>query len=108
MLSTAVESKAPSALDDVLVMDAPLPLRATLFPLGFPVQLATNSQAVMAAARQSWGMFRVKYPETPLSLCMTVTEGEDEQLPPRPKFRAHLHLMSIVADGRNHVMCDFS
>jgi hypothetical protein len=108
MLSTAFKIDALPALDDVYVRDVPLPLRATLFPLGFPLELATNSEAVIAAARQSWGMFRVKYPGPPMSLSLTVTEGEEEKLPPRPQFRSHQHLMSIVADGRNHVMCDFS
>jgi hypothetical protein len=108
MLSTAVESDTLSALDDVLITDVSLPLRATFFPLGFRLELATNSEAVIAAARQSWGMFQCEHPGNPLSLCMTVTEAEEENLPPRPKFRSHQHLMSIVGDARNQVMCDFN
>jgi hypothetical protein len=103
-----VEVETPPALEDVFLDDVPLRLRATFFPLGFPLELATNSEAVIAAARQSWSLFSAAYPENPLSLCLTVTDHEDERLPAHPKFRSHLHLMSIVADARNQVICDFS
>ena len=103
-----VEIETPPALDDIFVHDIPLPKHATFFPLGFPLELATNSDVVLAAARQSWGKFPVAYPETPLSLRLTVTEHEEERLPRRPKFRSHLHLMSIVSDARNQIVCDLS
>jgi hypothetical protein len=103
-----VEIESPLSLDDVLVHDVVLPYRATLFPLGFPLELDTNSEAVIAAARESWGMFRAEHAEAPVSLSLTVTEHDDEQLPARPKFRSHRHLMSIASDARNVVMCDFS
>jgi len=103
-----VEIEMPPALDDVFLQDVPLPLRETFFPLGFPLELSTNSEAVIAAARRSWGFFPAEYPHTPLSMSLAVTEHEDERLPPRPKFRSHRHLMSIVSDARNHVICDFS
>lgn len=103
----SVELESPLALDDVFLNDLPLLERATFFPLGFPLDLATNSEAVMAAARRSWGIFPAAYSEAPVSFFITVTEPEDDRLPPRPRFRSHLHLMSIVADARNHVICDF-
>ncbi len=102
-----VEMESPLALDDVFLQSLPLPERATFFPLGFPLELATNSEAVMAAARRSWGIFPAAYSEAPVSFFLTVTEHEDERLPPRPRFRSYLHLMSIVADARNQVICDF-
>jgi hypothetical protein len=103
-----VEIETPAVTDDIILYDVPLPLRATFFPLGFPLELATNSEAVRAAARQSWGLFPVAQSETPVSLNLAVSECEDERLPPRPKFRSHAHLMSIVSDARNQVICDFS
>lgn len=96
------------APDDVFVQESGLTERATFFPLGFPVDLATNSETVMAAARQSWGNFSQAYREAPVSLCLSVTAHEEERLPPAPKFRTHGHLMSIVGDARNQVICDFS
>ncbi len=107
-LPMPVEIESPSAVDDIFLHDTLLPHRATFFPLGFPLELATNSEAVIAAARQSWGIFGAAHEEPPLSLCLTVTEHDDERLPARPKFRSHGHLMSIVSDAWNQVMCDFS
>jgi hypothetical protein len=103
-----VELQAPAASGEIVLCDLPSPLRTTVFPLGFPLDLTTNSEAVIAAARQSWSSFSVAYPEALLSLNLTVTEHEDECLPPPPKFRSHGHLMSIVSDAQNQVICDFS
>jgi hypothetical protein len=103
-----VENETQPALDDILLYDVPLPMRATFFPLGFPLELATNSEVVIDAARKSWGDFQVAYPETPVSLSLAVTAGGDKQMPQRPRFRSHQHLMSIVSDAHNQVICDFS
>lgn len=103
-----VEIDQSPALDDTLLHDVPLTKRAKFFPLGFSLELATNSEAVLAAAHQSWSSCRVAYPDAAVSLSLAVTEDFDERMPPRPKFRSHLHLMSIVGDARNQVLCDFS
>jgi hypothetical protein len=101
------ELQTQSASDDIILYDIPLPLRATLFPLGFPLELATNSAVVIAAAIESWSSFEAAHPETPISFSLAVTEYDDERLPPQPKFRSHRHLMSIVSDAQNNVICDF-
>ena len=103
-----VELETPHASDNIVMYDVALPLRATFFPLGFPVELSTNSEAVIAAARQSWGHFPAAFAETPISINLTVSESGGERLPPRPQFRSHRHLMSIVSDADNHVVCDFN
>jgi hypothetical protein len=103
-----VDTSRPPVLDDVFINDVALPKRVIIFPLGFPVELATNSEAVIASARSSWGTSTLAYPETPLSVEIAVLEDDEEGLPPRPFFRAQRHIMSIVSDARNHAMCDFS
>jgi hypothetical protein len=108
MLSMPVDVEFLHASDDIVMHDVPLPMRETFFPLGFPLELATNSQAIFAAARQSWGMFAATHLVSPLSLNLAVTERDEEQLPPRPKFRSYQHLMSIVSDAHNQVICDFN
>ena len=95
------------AIVPVLITDVPLLRRATFYPLGFPVEIATNSEAVLEAAGESWGNFREEYAAAPMTVSITVTEEEDDEMPPRPKFRAHGHLMSVVGDPRNQVICDF-
>lgn len=103
-----VEIETMRALDEPFLQDLPLPLRATVFPLGFPLEVSTNSEAVIEAARQSWSFFPAVYQETPLSLCLTVSDGGEDQLPARPLFRCNRHLMSIVSDAQNQVTCDLS
>src|SRR5277367_2645832 len=103
-----VELELLHASDDIVLYDVPLPLRATFFPLGFPVEVATNSEAVIAAAHQSWGLFEAVHSEAPIQINLTVTEHEEQRLPARPKFRSHEHLMSIVSDAHNQVICDFN
>ena len=103
-----VATETAPELQDFFIHDVPLPMRAKFFPLGFPLELATNSEAVMVAARQSWGMFREAYPEAPLSICMTVTDDPGRALPPRPLLRWHQHIMTIVSDAHNQAICDFN
>ncbi len=103
-----VELQTPAASEDVILYDVHLALRATFYPLGLPLELATNSEAVIAAAKESWSSFPSIYPERPVSLSLTVTEQDDEPVLAQPRFRAHDHLMSIVGDAHNQVICDFS
>jgi hypothetical protein len=103
-----VEIEILHASDDIVMYDVPLPLCATFFPLGFPVEIATNSEAVLSAARESWGLFPSSHHEKPVILNLAVTEHEDEELPGRPRFRSNGHLMSIVSDAHNQVICDFN
>ena len=101
-----VEIKAP-VLNSVFVHDVALNLHAAFYPLGFPLAFSTNSDAVMAAARSTWGAFTPAYPGTALSLEITVLPGEN-RLPPRPTFRSQQHLMSIVCDAQNQVIIDLN
>jgi hypothetical protein len=101
-----VQLETPLASDDIVMYDVALPLRATFFPLGFPVEVATNSEAVIMAARQSWGLFRATSADAPILLNLAVTDDDDEKAVPRPQFRSQGHLMSIVADARNQIICD--
>jgi hypothetical protein len=84
-----------------------LPLRARFFPLGFPLDIETNSKEVLAAAAESWGLFPGKYHVPPVSLSMAVVEGTSDSLPPRPTFHARGHLMHLAADLENQAICDF-
>ena len=52
--------------DDPLLANTHLTLRTIFFPLGFPVEVASNSPEIMEAARQSWGRFQFRFPFPPL------------------------------------------
>jgi hypothetical protein len=102
-----VDASRPLVVNDVFIHDVELPKRALIYPLGFPVELATNSEAVIAAARYCWGTSSLAYPETPLSVEIAVFDDDADRLPQQPFFRADRHIMSIVSDARNHAICDF-
>ena len=99
------ESSVAPLLIDPVRSRAALPLRTTLYPLGFPLRLESNSPAVIQAAMESWTAFPHRFDETPIQLCLGV-DGEGDGLPLPPTFLSREHLMSIVSDARNSVMCD--
>src|SRR5271165_444617 len=73
------------------------PLAARLYPLGFPLDLATNSEAVFTAVCQSWDSFSPAFDVPPMRLQIGVTNGSElPELEP-PVYRSREHLLNIVA-----------
>ncbi len=101
------KSIADQVLRDPVLSAYELPLRARFYPLGFPLDLETNSADVMRAASESWGLFTPAFDETPMRFSLGVLPGESREIPPRSKFFSREHLMSITADSENFVMLDF-
>ena len=104
----------PERIDTELMVHDPLlselnfPHRAIFYPLGFPLEIETNSEEVIQAARQSWGRFRCEFGGTPIRISIGVAAEGDSQLPPPPVFRSRGHLMSIVSSVENFLICDLS
>ena len=84
-----------------------LPLRRTFFPLGYPLDLETNSPDVLLAAEESWGAQEQMFNRDPVRMCLGVSENDSEFRAPIGAIRAREHLMSIVADAENFLVCDF-
>jgi len=105
----AMEEIVPTEADPVL-LDAKLPLRALHFPLGFPLEIATNSPAVLTAAQQSWGLFQPKFSCPPLVLRIGVTGNatDSPNIPPAPVCRIQKGLMSNIADANNFTISDLN
>ena len=87
--------------------------RSDFYPLGFHVQLATNSEEVLLAASECWAGVERRFREPPLRLHVIVspddaTEGraETRDSPPTPEFRASGHLLVLAADTRHFAACD--
>ncbi len=86
-----------------------LPLRQTFYPLGFPLELQTNSVEVIAAASEGWGDFQQAFDEEPVRFCLGVLEGNGDAAPLETTVvRSREHIMSIIADPENFVICDFN
>ena len=95
---------------DSLLANASFPLRGLYYPLGFPVEIFTNSSAVLVAARDSWGLFSSKFPGPPLTLHIGVNENPADapNLPAAPVCRIQNNLLVNVADADNFVVCDLN
>lgn len=84
-----------------------LPLHAVYFPMGFPLELFSNSTAVIKAAEKSWKHFQPKFMDAPLDLRIQVTEDEDgSTLPSAPSCTLQWNILLHIADVRNFIFCD--
>jgi hypothetical protein len=89
------------------MMTAPsLPLHAEYYPLGFAVEIATNSKEVLAAADENWGGFEKKFSEPPVRLEIGVVADGSTKCPPVPDWRTRGNLFISVADAINVSVCD--
>jgi hypothetical protein len=91
---------------DPLLCDFEMPLRATFYPLGFPLQIRTNSHEVLAAAEESWGRFPKLFSTPPLQMQIGVLEGGPAECPAFPVCREQRGLRSLVADAENFGVSD--
>jgi len=92
--------------DDPLLCDFDMPLHAVFYPLGFAVDIATNSPEILAAFEESWGHFRKVFPGRNLQMRIGVMESESRACPPEPVCREQRNLLARVADARNFSVSD--
>src|SRR5581483_6823259 len=103
-----LESHAEEQTFDSVTAECDLPLCHTYFPLGFPFELRTNSSGVLAAAAEAWSQFRQASHEPPVRLALAVSAGDAVPAAPTSKFCWNAHLMSMIADPENFLICDFN
>ena len=87
VLETTNEADTLTALDPVC-SNFSLPLLGVYHPLGFAVEIATNSAEVLVAAEESWGHFRKAFSEPPIRLDIGVIADDSRECPPAPGCRA--------------------
>ncbi len=99
----------PAIACDPLQQRVALPLRYEWFPLGFSVEVSTNSKQVLSAAEMSWGYWPHRIFDKPsLAIHLVVTGERKGNSLPAPSFRGQKHLMSVVADAENYAVCDLN
>jgi hypothetical protein len=101
------ERPAPNH-DDVLLRNVPLPLRAVFYPMGFAVEIVTNSLEVLAAAEESWGQFVQVFSRRTIELRLGVMDTGSTECPPEVIYRAHRNLRTLIADQDNFCVCDLT
>ena len=93
-------------IDDPLQWSIDLPYSATYYPLGFRLNLTSNSREVHRAAAESWGMYDPEFDREPVELRIIVQpEGP---LAPEPSFRLQGHLVAMVSDRHNFACLDLN
>ena len=91
---------------NTLLSEIDLPLTGTFYPLGYPVEILTNSADVLMAAYESFGHARECRPRPPLDIRVGVSRGSSSSTPSEPTRREYNHLYSMVADGENQAILD--
>jgi len=91
---------------DPLLYEFEMPLQAVYYPLGFPLEIATNSPGILAAAEESWGHFQKGFSTPTLQMRIGVLENENKECPPEPVFREQRNMLACVADAHNFYVSD--
>jgi hypothetical protein len=89
---------------DVLGVRTELPFTGRFYPLGFPLDLATNSADVIEAAEESWSGQRQEFEAPPLT--MRVVVRPEGPLAQPGAYRKIGHLYSTVSDPDNFAHLD--
>ena len=95
---------------DPILCDFRLPVQAVFHPLGFPVEIATNSVGVLVAGDENWRLFKKAFPVPPIQLRIAVQEDGEEPCPPLPPptCRGQRNLVMFVAGARDFAVCDLT
>jgi hypothetical protein len=96
--------KLAGKASDPFLSDLELPFVRTFYPLGFAVNLATNSADVLECARESWSGWARQFDTDPVEIRMVVQE--EGELAPEPQYRSRDHLFTIVSDPQNFAVLD--
>jgi hypothetical protein len=107
-IRSACERSESIALGDPLSSRTDLPFTQTFYPLGFPLDVETNSEEILAAVAESWHGFVKLFDTPPFHFRIFVSEGNSSECPPRPIPRIQEHLASSIADSENFSISDFA
>jgi len=91
---------------DPLCYAVDLPLETVLHPLGFKLQLNTNSPEIIQAANDQWAGFPALFTGRQLEIRVAVSGQETAPAPDTLIWRAQRHLLALEADQNNFGICD--
>lgn len=96
---------------DPLGYNTPLPFSGEFFPLGFALQIQTNSQEVLAAAATSFATTDLasphgNIPEQRLHLRFVMAPAQNSLPPAAPVYRAQGKFLSVAAGPNHFANCD--
>jgi hypothetical protein len=91
---------------DTFLANFEFPIRARFYPLGFPLDLETNSEDVLRASEEEWGGFQAQFDESPVRLCLGVSERDEPSRVTAARVVSQEHLITSVWDSSTFVVCD--
>jgi hypothetical protein len=104
----ATSGKYPVSVPDPLLYEMALPLVETCFPLGYPLELTTNSDEIAMAAARLWARYPALSDEPPVRLRVAVSR-EDAANAPVPSIpRGFEHLVMMTHGTGNFAVCDLA
>lgn len=107
-IKDACARSVPIKFGDPALARFPMPLRQMFYPLGFPLQIETNSEEVLRCAAASWQGFVKLFDTEPIRMRIGVRSGRPSECPPTPTCRVQQHLSCNIADGENFAVTDLS
>jgi hypothetical protein len=92
-------------------MEVPsLTLCERFYPLGFTVEVRTNSEAILSLAREIWSSFQPCVDNRPIRIDVHVVDDEfespSEECPPAPVLRMIMPVFYNVADAHNYLIAN--
>jgi hypothetical protein len=100
-------SAGPFGVSDPLQCDFAMPLRARYFPMGFPVDIETNSMDLLSAAADLWSCYPQLADTRPATFRVAV--GGRSTVQARASLpRGQEHLVSIVHSPENFAVADLA
>jgi hypothetical protein len=107
-IRTACERSEPIVFGDPVSARIDLPLKETFYPMGFPLEIETNSEEILTAVAETWHGCMKLFDTPPFRFRVIVQDGRSSDCPPRPTSRIQQHLTSHIADSENFVISDFA
>jgi hypothetical protein len=107
-IERACETSESIPASDVVHVRMEFPFRRVFHPLGFPLELSSNSEEVIEAAEEGWGGFSPQFETPPLAMQVGVLPSESSGIPPAPEVRVQQHLLSFIADKENYGVNDMA
>jgi hypothetical protein len=75
---------------------------AVHYPLGFPIDLRTNSPEILSQAHDLWSCFEKHFDTEPIRVSVYVEDGGSVECPPAPVTRIMSPLLTWIVDANNH------
>ncbi len=107
-VEAAITNGQPIPQPDTVCANVKFPLIQTFYPLGFPVEISTNSTAILEMAAESWAAFHQDFFISPIRIQVGLVPGKGDVCPPAPTCRVQKHLFSFVADQENFGIIDLN